>query len=184
MAGEIKPNPENGPLHFGPTSQFYETTVRAPAKGWPNPMSTAASAKEPLDDLRSEFAFFTPDANGRLALSRISVTSSAVPDAKGTTLTYQIENGGDSPVRVLFNPPATSQMVTEAAFIRQSSTIMPREKLTVSSFTQEELQSTTATIVFFNTQNDQIGMEAAGVYAPASARPYYPDDKFWPLPRK
>jgi hypothetical protein len=182
VAGEIRLNPEIGPLHYGPSSQFYETTVRVPEKGWPSPITTVENEKTELDDLRSDFAFYVPDPSGKPALSRVSVTSSVVRDAKGAKLTYAIENGGDGPVSVLLNPPATEQLVKDAVFIQRPSTIKPGDKLVASSFTVDKLQSTAATIVFFDTKGNQVALEAAGVYAPATATPFYSDAKFWPAP--
>lgn len=183
VAGEIRPNPENGPLHYGVSSQFYETTVRIPEKGWPSSVITVENERVELDDLQSKFAFFSPDANGEPSLSRVSVTSSVVRDGKGATLTYAIENGGDKLVSVLLNAPATDRLVRDAIFIQRPSTIKPGDKLVATSFTTDKLQATVATIVFFDAKGNQIALEAAGIYAPAAARPLYSNEKFWQKPK-
>jgi hypothetical protein len=86
LAGEMALAPASGPLHYGVSSEQYDTTVHPPREGW---LQAAATRPTDWPLIRSAFEVYVHD--NLWAVITIH-SSAAVFDDRTYILTYEIEN--------------------------------------------------------------------------------------------
>lgn len=118
MPGELKPTPTNGPLHFGPGSESYDTTVFQPKSGWDQAASDQNEGKP--GSVGVELAFDAINAAGAPTPVLLAFQSEAKSGDKSSEIAYRVENKSDLPVSVLVNVSAGKSILADVPFIQRA----------------------------------------------------------------
>lgn len=174
--GEIKSDPDRGPLHFGTSSQAYDTTVWPPVSGWNT--DTASAEASSFVPLKSEFLFDSRMKTGKVLESHIIISSSAAYDSKENlgTVIFDIYNRGQSDVTMFMNIPISQETDKSLA----SPYVSFREKPTTFKISvHEKPQFKPTTIIFYGEDGKIAALETAGLYVPATGKTKFSDFELW-----
>jgi hypothetical protein len=84
IPGEVSPNPSNGPIHFGPGPETYDTTVFQPKNGWDQ--SASLNNNTVPGEIRTALSFDMADPKGTIVPVTLNFSSAAGNEGKSSYL--------------------------------------------------------------------------------------------------
>jgi hypothetical protein len=178
--GEMKATIVQGPLHYGVSSQHYDTAVRPPEEGWV-PKKTTSAEMLGTQSLRSDFVLDTQDKEGGLQTSHVIIDSSATYDGKRAVLVFNISNDGKGMLGIFLNIRALPQMYKDVPAAEKPFYLKPNDKVVFKTVVEEKPEFVPATVIFYDANGKQAGLETAGFYVPASGKPMHSDETLWAI---
>lgn len=149
----------NGYLHFGITSQGYETTVRQPKAGWSTTSAAIFSPEWPV--LSTSFSVdFLVDGAARTA--DILFISSATQADGTTTLTYQIKNSGATFLDFAADMPL--EMSGQVPFAQKAVHLKANDGLIFKATFRGKPNPVPSTLVIYGGDRQVAAIETVGLY--------------------
>jgi hypothetical protein len=193
----LAPVNANGPLNYGVSSDSYDTRVRPPSKGWAqkaevHPMeympirSVFGASQYRVQLAQARVTDFVPlrssfDVNVSRDLFANILIYSYVSSADGKTLRlqYELENRGNTPVRILVNMPISETMTKDLPFTTGFE--LPAESIKEFRSTVEtQISVQPATVLVSDPKTKQgIGIDFVGVYAPVDGKRQFSDQNLY-----
>lgn len=182
LAGETKPNPTNGPLHFGPSADAYDTTVLQPKDGWESASNSSSDdrAVARIDDgkLNAAISFFVDDKGGKPMPARLVLGSSAKSDGGKSYFTYFVSNDSEATLAVLVNLSATSAVLEKVPMLQQMFWLEPGEKRVFDATADGPKSIERAAIVVYDRNKNVSAIDAAAFYT-VPGKKAFSDEMFW-----
>ena len=101
VSGEVNPKPTNGPLHYGPGADVYDTTVFQPEN------QTASGDNHAASEIQTALSFDMLDDKNAIVPVGLNFFSEAKSDGKSSSLSYLVQNDSTLPLFVLINVTAS-----------------------------------------------------------------------------
>jgi len=174
IPGQLSPEPKSGPLHYGISSESYDTTVLPPRDGW-----VQKAALEKVGDRSPIISAFNLSTT-RSSAAVITITSFLTIYPSVNFLSYQIENSGNSPVRILLNVPVVGPMRQDLPFIDSGLIAPPNFRAVFHSKIIQPVQVRPATLLISDAETQEaLAVDVAGVYAPVSGTLQHSDESLF-----
>lgn len=161
IPGEMNTTLSNGPLHFGITSQGYETTVRQPKAGWPSQTSSAVKGGVEWPLLTTVFSVDFP-GDGAVRTADIVVLSAATQGDGVTTLEYDIKNIG--PMFIEFAADLPIEMSERLPFAQKGILLKANDRLNFKVTFPGRPQPVPSSLVIYGPDHQVAAIETAGLY--------------------
>jgi hypothetical protein len=179
VPGDVKPSPSVGPLHFGVSSQVYDTTTREPAKGWQE--ASADTGHQFGTELRTVFSFYVDNQNGDRQSAKLLLSSRAIvnSDDKFATLVYELTNQSVVPLRVLINLPTTSELTKEAPFVEEPFFARPDSSYAFKIGVYRPVEAGISSVVIQDFNGRYVSLDVGGFYFPSYGKKIRTDEELW-----
>src|SRR5262249_33775797 len=170
LPGEVSQAPKDGPLHYGVSSEFYETSVLPPRDGWLKSVAVQNSDRTPL---RSAFSLSQRKGQS----DELRITSFMTSYGMTNLLSYEIDYSGEVPIRILINLPVAARMVYDLPFVKGDTEIPAHSHQIFQTKIDEPATAVPAVLVISDAStNEALAIDVAGVYAPVKGERQFRDE--------
>lgn len=177
VAGETKSAPTNGSLHFGVSSDKYDTTVLEPADGWVS--DELASSVAYKSSFETAFSVDWLNNDGQHLSTMLSFRSNIFPSEKDSILEYLISNNGSAKASVLINLHATPDSRKDLPFIEKPVDIDANKSVRFQSKVGGVISVKPSSIIVYDENGDITAIETAAFFVPSDGKKVQSDQLFW-----
>ena len=176
ISGEVSDDPSNGPIHFGPETDSYDTTVFQPKKGWDQ--SAYLNKDAGPSEIQTAFSFDMIDQKGTPVPVRLNFSSSTKRDGKLSSLAYLVQNDSTLPIYVLVNLTASKDILGKIPIIQNKFRLDPGDKQSFDVQQEGTAVIKPGLIVVYDTDGHIGAIDTAGFYTIPGEK-IEPDSSFW-----
>lgn len=174
LPGLVSESPASGPLHYGISSDAFDTTVLPPREGWEQRAAQSEPQADEFPPIRSTFEF---GLNTERAEATLTVHSYVTVANSRRRLVYEVENRGPAAVLFILNLPATSAMEAKLPFLQKPTLLESDSRRFFEADVEGRLTAQPATIIISDEKDPKMGLAAdtVGVYAPVGGKRPFSD---------